>query len=278
MASSQSTEIFLKKNLRHLRERSGKVSQGRLADAIGVTRSAISSYEDGRAEPKLHVLRSMANHFDITVDQLLNVDLAKMEDAEIRRQTEVRKYASAENLRVLALTVDKDENELINLVPEKAAAGYTNGYADPNYLADLPKYQLPFLSKERTYRAFEIVGDSMLPIKPQSIVIGEYIEDFSDVKEGQICIVVTDDGVVLKKVYVRIDERGVLLLRSSNILYEPYEVPAEQVAEIWGFVAYISRDLPEEQTSSLDLRDAFTRLEEEVMDIRAKVDQQQRNG
>lgn len=276
MGTSQPSEIFLKKNLRHLREREGKISQGKLAEAIGVTRSAISSYEDGRAEPKLYVLRNMANYFGITVDQLLNVDLAKMEDAEIRRQTEVKKYASAENLRILSITVDDNEKELINLVPEKAAAGYTNGYTDPDYLADLPKYRLPFLSKERTYRAFEIVGDSMLPLQPKSIVIGEYLEDFNHVKEGQVCIVVAEDGVVLKKVHERIEDRGTLLLRSSNILYEPYEVPVEQVREIWSFVAYISRSLPEEQTSSQDLRNAFTRLEEEVMDIRAKVDRQQR--
>ncbi|MGB0525271.1 MAG: XRE family transcriptional regulator [Flammeovirgaceae bacterium] len=263
--------IYLGKNLRYLRERNGKMSQGKLAENLGVTRSAISSYEDGRAEPKLSVLNGMANFFNITVDQLLNLDLVKMEDEDIQRKMEVRKYASASNLRILSITVDHAENENVEFVPEKAAAGYTTGYADEQYLVDLPKYKLPFLPKGRTYRAFEITGDSMLPILPNSIVIGEYISDFNDVKEGQICVVVTEDGIVLKKVYNKINERNSLILKSSNIIYEPYEVEAQEVKEIWGFTAYISREIPEATTSESDLRLAFDRLEAEVMDIKSRM-------
>lgn len=275
--SSQPPEIFLKKNLRHLRERNGKISQGKLAEAIGITRSAISSYEDGRAEPKLQVLNAIAEYFNITVDQLLNMPLAKLEDSELQRQIEVKKYASAANLRVLSITVDENDAEYVDLVPEKAAAGYTNGYAHPEYLEALPKYRLPFLSKGRTYRAFEIVGESMLPIQPNSIIIGAYLEDFHTVKNGQVCIVVTDDGIVLKKVFNRIEKRGTLLLKSSNILYQPYEVPVENVREVWAFTAYISRTLPDQQTDVQDLRNAFNRLEEDVMDIKANIDNNNRS-
>jgi len=263
--------IFLGKNLRYLRERNGKMSQGKLAENLGVTRSAISSYEDGRAEPKLSVLIGMANFFNITVDQLLNLNLVKMEDEDIQHKMEVRKYASASNLRILSITIDSEENENVEFVPEKAAAGYTTGYADEQYLVDLPKYKLPFLPKGRTYRAFEITGDSMLPILPNSIVIGDYIPDFNDVKEGQICVVVTEDGIVLKRVYNRIKERNVLVLKSSNIMYEPYEVDAQEVKEIWGFMAYISRQVPETATTESDLRLAFDRLEGEVMELKSRM-------
>ena len=263
--------IFLGKNLRYLRERNGKMSQGKLAENLGVTRSAISSYEDGRAEPKLSVLIGMANFFNITVDQLLNLNLVKMEDEDIQHKMEVRKYASASNLRILSITIDSEENENVEFVPEKAAAGYTTGYADEQYLVDLPKYKLPFLPKGRTYRAFEITGDSMLPILPNSIFIGDYIPDFNDVKEGQICVVVTEDGIVLKRVYNRIKERNVLVLKSSNIMYEPYEVDAQEVKEIWGFMAYISRQVPETATTESDLRLAFDRLEGEVMELKSRM-------
>ena len=270
MKSSSGT-IFLGKNLRYLRERNGKMSQGKLAEALGITRSAVSSYEDTRAEPKLSVLIAMATYFNITVDQLLNLDLIKMEDEEVQHKLEVNKYVSAANLRILATTVDGDDKENVEFVPEKAAAGYTAGYADPEYLTELPKYKLPFLPQGKTYRAFEITGESMLPIMPNTIVIGEYVEDFNAVKEGRICIVVTRDGVVLKKVYNRIKQRNTILLKSSNILYEPYEVAAEDVVEIWGFVAYIGRDLPEDQTNVSDLRNAFDRLEAEVLEIKSKI-------
>ncbi|MFT5916796.1 MAG: transcriptional regulator with XRE-family HTH domain [Flammeovirgaceae bacterium] len=263
--------IHLGKNLRYLREKNGKISQGKLAEALGITRSAVSSYEDGRAEPKLMVLTAMADFFNVTVDQLLNLELVKMEDEAIAHRMEVQKYASASNLRILSITVDDEGKENVEFVPEKAAAGYTTGYADEEYLSDLQKYKLPFLPNGKTYRAFEITGDSMLPILPNTIVIGEYIDDFNGVKEGRICIVVTKDGVVLKKVYKKIKERNTLCLKSSNIIYEPYEVPVEEVSEIWGFAAYISRQVPEESANQGDLRGAFDRLEAKVMEIESKM-------
>ncbi|WP_026998398.1 XRE family transcriptional regulator [Eisenibacter elegans] len=261
--------MFLSKNLKYLRERNNRQTQENLADALGITRSAVSSYEDGRAEPKLVVMNRIAQYFNITLDQLLNVDLSRMREEDIARQREVSKYASAHNLRILTITVDKENNENVELVPEKARAGYTTGYSDPNYLSNLPKYQLPFLPQGKTYRAFEITGDSMLPLLPNTIVIGEYVTNWTDLRDGQTCIVVSkNEGIVLKKVYNRIKDRATLLLKSTNIQYRPYEIPAEEVLEIWKFSAYISRELPEEVHSYHELREAFDRLEEEVQELK----------
>ena len=261
--------MYLSKNLKYLREQNSRQSQENLANALGVTRSAISSYEDGRAEPKLVVMNKVANYFNITLDQLLNVDLATAGEIDFENQKEVKKYASAQNLRILTITVDKDDNENIELVPEKAAAGYTAGYADADYLKDLPKYQLPFLSKGKTYRAFEITGDSMLPLKPNSVVIGEYIENWNELRDGQVCVIVSkNEGIVLKKVYNKINERGTFLLKSSNISYSPYEIFADEILEIWKFSAYISKDIPEESNSVADLRTAFSRLEDELRELK----------
>ncbi|NJO02265.1 MAG: XRE family transcriptional regulator, partial [Bacteroidia bacterium] len=174
-----------------------------------------------------------------------------------------------QNLRVLTITVDQEDQENIELVPEKAAAGYTLGYADPEYLRELPKYQLPFLSQGKTYRAFEITGDSMLPLMPNSIVIGEYIDDWHTIRDGQVCVLVSkSEGIVLKQVYNKISDRGTFLLKSTNIAYRPYEIFADEVLEIWKFAAYISRDIPEESNTLADLRKAFSRLEDELREIK----------
>ncbi len=262
--------MFFSKNLRFLRERNGKISQEKLARNIGMTRSAVSSYEDGRAEPKLEVLSAIAQYFNITVDQLINVDLIRLGEVEIEQQKNLDKYVSAENLRVLTVTVDNNENESVALVPGKASAGYTIGYADETYLKDLPQYHLPFLPKNKSFRAFEIQGDSMLPLKPGTVVIGEFVADFNDLKDGQVCIVVSrEDGVVLKKVYNTIAERRTLLLKSNNLAYPPYEIEAENVLEIWRFAAYISREFPEDAQSPIqELKEAFWRLEDELRSVK----------
>lgn len=265
--------MFLSKNLKYLRERNNRQTQENLANALGITRSAVSSYEDGRAEPKLVVMNRLAQYFNITLDQLLNVDLMKMEDDDIIRQKEVSKYASAHNLRILTITVDKEDNENIEFVPEKARAGYTHGFADAEYLSNLPKYHLPFLPKGFTYRAFEISGDSMPPLQSGTVVIGQFVDNWNDIRDGQVCVVVSKtDGVVLKKVTNRAQERGVFLLRSTNINYEPYEIPVTEIIEIWKFVAYISKDFPEETHSVHELKMAFSRLQEEVQELKVGKD------
>ena len=70
-------------------------------------------------------------------------------------------FIRGSKLRVIATTVDSDNNDNIEFVNEKAKAGYVNCFADPEYIGKLPVFQLPFLSKEKKYRAFTIEGDSM---------------------------------------------------------------------------------------------------------------------
>ncbi|WP_020527121.1 XRE family transcriptional regulator [Flexithrix dorotheae] len=263
--------MYFGKNLRFLREKHGKPSQEKLGMKLGLTRSAISSYEDGRAEAKYEILNRISKYFNITVDQLLNVDLSKLDESEIKQQKETDKYVKAENLRILAITTDQSDNENIELVPIKASAGYTAGYADTEYLSELPKYQLPFLPKGKTYRAFEVKGDSMLPLKPKSIVVGEFISDWNSIKDGQVCVVVVknmNEGIVLKKIYNRVKSESKFILKSSNINYPSYEIPAEDVIEVWKFAAFISKEFPEENHTVSELKEAFWRLEDDIREIK----------
>ncbi len=261
--------MYFSKNIKYLRE-SRNLSQQKLGDEMGnSSRSAISSYEDGRAQPKLEVVSQIADYFDITIDELLNVDLEEAQKDGSLRKAMRNKYTSGENMRLLTVTVDSEGKDSIVLVPEKAAAGYTTGYADEKYISKLQRYELPFLPRGRTYRAFEIAGDSMLPLKPQSIVIGEYAEDWNVIKNGMICIVVTKDGIVLKKVYNQIKNNGTLLLKSNNILYESYEIEASDILEVWKFAACITREFPEENQLNLqDIKNAVWRLEDEIRSVK----------
>ena len=129
------------------------------------------------------------------------------------------------------------------MVPHKAAAGYLNGYADPEFIGELPKFRLPILSDQATYRAFEISGDSMLPLKNGAIVIGRYMEHLSDIVNDKTYVLVTArEGVVYKRVL----RNGTgLTLVSDNKVYDPYDIEADDLMEIWEASAYISTDLPE---------------------------------
>ena len=225
-------------NIKFLRKKFG-YTQETFAEALGINRPSVGAYEEGRADPRLNNLSKMAELFSVTVDELINEDLTK------------ENHVPKQNVRILAVTVDQEEEEFIELVPTKAAAGYTNGYADPEYLTDLPKFNLPVLPKSATYRAFEINGDSMLPIVSGSIIVGKYIEQLQDISNGKTYILVTQsEGVVYKRVFNYIEEKGKLFLVSDNKSYDAYELDPQDIVEIWEAKAFISLEFPDPNSAN----------------------------
>jgi hypothetical protein len=133
----------------------------------------------------------------------------------------------------------------------------------------LPTFQLPFLKKDRKYRTFPIKGDSMPPVSEGSYVVAEYVEDWSNLKSGYPYIVVTeDDGIVFKIVYNRLNDNQSFQLCSTNPFYEPYEVHANSIVEIWKFVNYISSDMPTTEFKESDLTKAILNLQADVKHIK----------
>jgi len=220
-------------NIKFLRKKNG-FTQETFANALGINRPSVGAYEEGRADPRLNTLSKMAELFKVTVDELIGEDLSK------------ENRTPKSNVRVLAVTVDNADEEFIELVPTKAAAGYTSGYSDPEYLTDLPRFHLPVLPKGGTYRAFEISGDSMLPIASGSIIVGRYVEQLADIKNGNTYVLVTkSEGVVYKRVFNYLEEKGKLFLVSDNKSFSAYELDPTEVIEIWEAKAYISVEFPD---------------------------------
>ena len=158
-------------------------------------------------------------------------------------------------MRIISTVVDKEDKELITNVPIQASAGYTNGYSDPTYIEDLPHFSLPLieLSKEKTYRVFQIKGDSMEPIKSGSYIICEYLSNWEEIYDGKPYILISkDDGIVYKRLFNKIGETGEIVLKSDNPEYEPYSLNANEVFEVWKALGFISFSLPEPDDLSMN--------------------------
>lgn len=225
---------FLSSNLRFLRKQKN-ITQNDLADQLDVQRTMISAYEDGRSEPKLSTLQTLAEILEVGFEELLNHDI----------ETLGRKALQKRGINILTIASDENDQENITLVGQKASAGYLNGFADPVYMETLPQFHLPNLSRQATYRAFELSGDSMLPLIPGTIVIGGYVDQLKQIKSGKTYVLVTQtEGVVYKRVFNYLEENGKLYLVSDNEHYKPYEVKGEDVLEIWEAKAFISTDFP----------------------------------
>ncbi len=258
--------VQVNENIKYLRKKNG-YTQEQFAELIGIKRSLVGAYEEGRADPRLNNLLRMSEVFKVTVDTLLNKDVSKLSDQEL--------YSSGKEggMKILSITVDRDDNENIELVPQKASAGYLNGYADPEFIEELPKFRLPMLPGNATYRAFEIQGDSMLPLEPGTVIIGEYVENLKHVRNGKTYVLVTaKEGVVYKRVFNYLDEKNKLYLVSDNKSYAAYDVDASDVLEIWEARAFISVNFPdpddESKMSIEKLTEVVSKLQNEVVKIK----------
>ena len=238
--------MYFTSNIKILRKRKGR-TQDEVAFTLNLKRSTLSGYENGVAQPGIEILIAFSGYFNMSIDTMLKMDLSRLSESQLGElERGYDAYIKGSNLRVLTTTVNIGNTENIELVPEKAKAGYTTGYADPEYIGDLPVFRLPFLSDKRKYRTFQLKGDSMLPIPDGSWVTGEFLQDWMDIVSSNAYIVFTmNDGIVFKVVENNIKTDGKLVLYSLNPLYEPYEVHISEVKEIWKFVNYISDELPD---------------------------------
>ncbi|MBD77611.1 MAG: transcriptional regulator [Crocinitomicaceae bacterium] len=258
--------MYIAKNLKFIRKREN-LTQSDFAKKIGINRSLVGAYEEGRAEPKLKTLMTIAKLFAYSLDSLVSTELEKVKNDDIYRVD-----VPGNSLRILPIAIDRGEDrELVSLVPIKAAAGYTAGYGDVDYIESLPRFMMPFpeLPQDRTYRVFQIQGESMLPLLSGSYILCEYVQDWKSIRSDECYVLLTkDDGVVYKRVINRIDDGQELLLKSDNPKFEPFAIPVDQVLEIWKAVGYTSFQLPDGNYQPVGMQE-LTQL---VMEMKRELD------
>lgn len=252
---------IVNKNLKFLRTQLG-LTQKQLAEKLGLKQAAVGAYEEERATPPVTSLVEISRIFNVSLDLLINKDLSHVP------QKDWKLKPVSKGKEILAITVDVNNKENVELVSQKASAGYLAGYQDPEYVKELPKISLPVLPRNRTYRAFEIQGDSMLPLQPGSIIFGEYVDDSKSIKNGKLYILVTaHDGIVFKRVFNFADQQGKLLLVSDNRTYEPFAIKADEIKEIWAAKSFFSTHFPEADSGPSSLVD---QLAYQVFQLQAK--------
>ncbi len=240
-------------NLKYLREIK-KISQQQAANDLGLPRTTLGDYERNHTEPSVDMLAKIARYFNVGLDDLL---IHQMDQLDPSRLTD-------RDLKILAITVDSQNRQNIELVDTKAEAGYLEAFQDPQYIRQLPRMYIPKLP-QGSYRAFEIRGDSMLPIESGSIIIGQYVEKINEIKNDHLYILIhKSEGVVFKRLKV-LKEKKEIQLTSDNPVYEPYTIPFSQIGEIWQYKAYLGFGDPKLTLDRL--------ADERITDIQKKVNQ-----
>lgn len=206
---------------------------------LGLKRAVVGSYEEGKAQPKLETLRLICQLFDCTLDELVEQNLDG--------HTPHPAHASGKSLRVLSVTVDSLGKENIAVVPIKAVSGYLSGYADPQFVGQLPQFALPLpeIAAHRSYRIFQIKGHSMTPVQQGDYILAEYVANWMEIHDYQTYVVLTKtDGVVYKRVINKLKGEQMLFMLSDNGEYEPYPLLVTDILEVWKSVGHLAFRLP----------------------------------
>jgi transcriptional regulator with XRE-family HTH domain len=263
--------MYFNSNIKFLRNRK-KLTQDQLSLALEINRSTLNNYENGISGPSIQSLVVLSDYFHVAIDTLLRVELSKLRESQIYELEHGQNiFLKGCSLRVMATTVDRLNQDNIELVSEKAKAGYTYGFADPEYISELPVFQLPFLSTERKYRTFQISGDSMLPIPNGAWITGEFVQDWSEIKTGELYVVLTlNEGLVFKQLKNELQEHGHFQLISLNSAYQPYQLAATEIREVWKFVHYISKDVAEPQLTENQIVLQLKILTEEISALKQR--------
>ncbi len=251
--------LYISDNLKYLRSRS-KMSQQEVADGMKLPVDRYKKYEYGTNTPPAETLLVISRFHHISIDLLLTVDL---------RKTPIDNLLKLEDNRiVLPITVDRDGENLIEIVPHKARAGYLTGYADPEFIENLQQVSLPFLGPGK-FRAFPIAGDSMPPHNDKAYIVGRYVENLGEVTSGKTYILVTvSEGITYKRMSTKSNDA--VTVESDNIIYSPYAIKLSDILEIWEYTAHIGRDDSKQEFTETDsVKDMFLELKREIQELKA---------
>jgi len=244
------------KNLKYLRKLRGW-TQEEFAQKLRIKRSLLGAYEEERAEPRIEVLEAVADMFKLTLDDLLRKDVSDNKTTSYIAKRRAQKLSGGRTD--------------IPFVPVKAAAGYLNGYGDPEFIDELNTFTLPMLSGG-DYRAFEILGDSMMPTPSGSVIVGERVQSLEEIKTNHTYIVVSkSEGIVYKRILKNNRQKNKLTLVSDNPAYQPYTINSDDVLEVWQAQMILSKANTQQRWDVNQLASLVNNLQQQVSTLKKRM-------
>jgi phage repressor protein C with HTH and peptisase S24 domain len=255
----QDNSLFKKKILQYIDFKD--ITKATFYRETGITRSTLDK-KTGLSED--NVAKFFATYPEVNAEWLLTGkgNMLKTEkDFHITREPQLE-YQTPQ-----VVTVDNHQEDNIVLVPEKAQAGYLNGFNNPSFIQKLPSYRLPNVNNG-VFRMFQVAGFSMIPtLHNKSIVTGQFVENWqNDIVDNRIYIVVTEEeGVVVKRCLNRIKKYGTIFCKSDNRReYPSYPVQVTDIKEVWEVKLALLYNLPD----PTDLYDRMNDLEAEIYNLK----------
>lgn len=196
-------------NLKYLRE-TKKISQQTIADKVGVDRSTIGYWENGKADP------TMANV--VKLAEALNVDILTLIGSDLR----------IDNDEIIDISSDTIQIPVLGTIKAGVAI---EAQEDIIEYVDIPK---EWTKGNKQYYGLQISGDSMFPkYQEKDIVIFLQTNDYESANKKDCAVMVNGFDATFKN--ITITDGGITLVplninNSDN--YQPTFYSKEQIEQL----------------------------------------------
>lgn len=190
--------------LKELRQEK-RLTQDKLAEKLGLSRSTISMYETGGSEPDMQTLKSIANFFNVSIDYLMGRDVDN-------------------NVKGMKLDRNVVKVPVYGTIP----AGVPIEMIEDSYIQDEEEIPVDWIKGGQTYFCLRVKGESMMPkFEDGDILI---LRQQPDCENGDYCAVsINCTECSFKKV---IKQQNGITLQPLNPAYEPRFFSNKEVAEL----------------------------------------------
>ncbi len=214
---------FFGRNIKKIRGVKG-LSQKSFAELFDLKRATLGAYEEGRSEPKIETLITIANYFSISIDSLLTSDLTVNELLRFKG-----------DLTLEAEKIVKEQFAVVPCITEKNYADYLEYYTKDGFINDLPALHLP-INPSKKFRGFTVMNLEMTThdkgLFPKDVVIGEFVplDVVKKLNNGDLALVLVNNELILRRLYVAKDE---LVLRADHKNIEDKTFAFSEIKEFW---------------------------------------------
>lgn len=247
------------------------LSNNKFGEKTGLSGAQISYMVSSKKKFGIDKLLNILNEFPA-----LNSEWLLKGEGDMLLDPNKKEKATPANLLSVSVpqvvTVDQAGRNNIIEIDAQAAAGFPANINNPEYFKERPSFSLPSPQfRNGTFICIQASGDSMHPtIYHHDWLIAEFVENPAEtIREGYVHVVVTHEGVVVKRVLNRIQERGKLVMQSDNSQYPTYEEDVSNVLQVYKVTAKLTYILRNEQA---DLRSDVNVLRGELTQLQARVD------
>lgn len=168
---------------------------------------------------------------------------------------------------IMVATQDTSGNVTVPLINHKAAANFMTGYQTQEFFEEQESILLPdYMIKDGQCYAVQVSGDSMEPtLMGDDWVICRLLDnnEYRSITDGGVYVVVSQDrGIQVKRIRNRLHQYGYIRCLSDNPKHEPFDIPENELLQIWKVEWHLRSYLPEPKPEIDDIQEKLEQMTE----------------